>query len=83
MEICGSKRLGRHVGRPEISRCCTRGESEEFAKRTDQWEIQDFGDGRGVGLHQPPEEKVKTYYLDKIFAENCMKLKEIGQGARP
>ena len=29
VEVCGSKRLGCHVGRPEVSRCHTRDESEE------------------------------------------------------
>ena len=30
MHVCGSKWLGHHVGCKEVSRCCTRSESEVF-----------------------------------------------------
>ena len=42
-------------------------------KNSSQWRIQDFPDG----VRQPPS-LGQTLLLDKIFAENCMKMKGIG-----
>ena len=38
--------------------------------------------GVGWGMAPIPEFKKRSYYFGKIFAENYMKMKEIGQGAR-
>ena len=46
---------------------------------TIQWGIQDFSNADGSGP-PTPEMGVKTNYLAIFFAENCMKMKEIGLG---
>ena len=46
-----------------------------WIETTDQWRIQDFPDAR----RQPLSLGQKNLLLGKIFAENCMKMKEIGQ----
>ena len=42
-----------------------------------QWRIQDFPDG---GSHEPLDLRQNPIYVlfGKIFAENCMKMKEFG-----
>ena len=48
----------------------------EFSS-TIQWRIQDFQDGEGA--HQPLS-LGENLLFDKVFAENCMKMKETGPG---
>ena len=48
----------------------------EFSS-TIQWRIQDFQNGEGA--HQPLS-LGENLLFDKVFAENCMKMKETGTG---
>ena len=77
LQVHGSKELGYHAGHQEVSRCCTRGESEEYSMQTRKHASEStLALKPGTGVTSSPKQGYQWSHKKDMCPPKILKRKE-------